>query len=111
MPEMHVAQWTTKFPTHLVSVSHRKRSMAQLAVGRNLGVDDSNEGFFANNDGTSFEPYSLAWRYLGMYIDCDLDTQKNNGENEASNSNGEDCSRKLLWAAVSTIAGYFKLFI
>ena len=33
--------------------------------------DDDNNNYLVDAEGNSYEPYSLAWRYLGMYIDCD----------------------------------------
>ena len=46
----------------------------------------------------------LAWRYLGMYIDCDLDEENDESERRlAGNGSGDsdNCERILLWAAVS----------
>eukprot|EP00957_Ditylum_brightwellii_P159706 12155859-Ditylum_brightwellii.AAC.1 len=44
--------------------------------------------------GNQYEPYSLAWRYLGMYIDCDDNTDR-----RLSSDDNEECGCKLLWAA------------
>jgi hypothetical protein len=93
--------------------------------GRALG-DSEDEGqqntYLVDADGNAYESYSLAWRYLGMYIDCDIDednddTIENQSEDDkdrqrrkvlqqekrhlggSDDNNSNDCSRKVLWAA------------
>jgi len=52
-------------------------------------LDDS---YLVDNDGNAYPSYSLAWRYLGMFIDCDNNRrQLEDGDNA--------CQRKVLWAA------------
>jgi hypothetical protein len=83
--------------------------------------EDSQSSYFVDSDGNAYEPYSLAWRYLGMYIDCDVEDDidqylySDGGVNRAlqereegrilksgdksGDGDGDDCSRKVLWAA------------
>jgi hypothetical protein len=93
-------------------------------VPRALNSADNDGGqvsYLVDAEGNAYDPYSLAWRYLGMYIDCDVDQHKdedgnnnNNGGNNyysddvfrerrrrrmASGDDNDSCSRKLLWAA------------
>jgi len=42
--------------------------------------------YMIDSYGNEYDSYALAWRYLGIYMDC--------------NSSSSSCSRKLLWAAV-----------
>jgi len=48
--------------------------------------DSENSLLLVDDNGDPYEPYALAWRYLGMYFDC-------------YNDNQEGCSRVVLWAA------------
>ena len=73
---------------------------------------DDATSYLVDTNGKAYEAYSLAWRYLGMYIDCDLPEQQE-GQDSSSSSNFDnvnrklasgdqqenDCSRKILWAA------------
>jgi hypothetical protein len=70
---------------------------------RLLGNDKDNavQSVFVDSSGTAYEPYSLAWRYLGMYIDCGEEENENGDRRRLSKDDKNDCSRKLLWAAVS----------
>lgn len=81
---------------------------------RNLGSnDESSTSYLVDEDGNEYEPYSLAWRYLGMYMDCDLEDDDANEDDDDNDDDGEerrlsqddggDCERVLLWAAVSNI--------
>lgn len=67
---------------------------------RSLGSNDNFESLLVDKNGNAYDPYSLAWRYLGLYIDCDVSGTENyfyhRGLHEEE---GEDCQRKLLWAA------------
>lgn len=62
------------------------------------------ENHFIDQDGNEYDPYSLAWRYLGLYVDC-ADYYQNNGGNnnvdrrDLSGNDGGNCPRVLLWAA------------
>jgi hypothetical protein len=42
---------------------------------RTLGGDNQQQSssYLVDSSGKEYEPYSLAWRYLGMYIDCDYE--------------------------------------
>lgn len=78
---------------------------------RSLNEDDNDayQSVYVDSDGNEYEPYSMAWRYLGMYLDCDFDTSGNyvaadeeeyDRRNLGSGSgDGDTCARKLLWAA------------
>ena len=35
--------------------------------------DNQDAPYFVDKDGVEYEPYSLSWRYLGIYMDCDVD--------------------------------------
>lgn len=89
--------------------------------------DNSQSSYLADSDGNAYEPYSTAWRYLGMYIDCDIEDDDSSNSRYSYNDggvnrrraqqvrrppeqrrdlksgdgsgDGDDCSRKLLWAA------------
>lgn len=88
-------------------------------------VLDSNDNenfqsYLVDSRGNEYDvAYALAWRYLGMYIDCDVDAyvngdddNSNHGEGDGSqdrnrflgsgDGSGDDtdsCSRTILWAA------------
>jgi len=72
---------------------------------------DSYTSFLYDDNGDEIDAYSLAWRYLGAYYDCDWQEEDEEGEDDGSHDSGEgrrmnsgdgdDCSRKVLWAAVS----------
>jgi len=100
-----------------------------LDYRRDLGSDDDNDqSYLVDKDGNEYEPYSMAWRYLGMYIDCDVQQQEYDDEDIdesdvnrrqrrrtiiadstsastgkrrylSGSDDGDDCSRKVLWAA------------
>ena len=53
-----------------------------------------------DKNGNAYEPYSLAWRYLGMYIDCDMDQVNGNEGRFLEDGGSGNCERVLLWAAV-----------
>lgn len=57
---------------------------------RALEGDES--AYLVDENGNTYDAYSLAWRYLGLYIDCDVETGDYYG----------GCTRKVLWAAVGT---------
>lgn len=100
---------------------------------RDLGGSNDNQqqSYLVDSTGNEYEPYSLAWRYLGMYIDCDFEPASGSYEDDELQGNydrrtktrrrttteqqrslggsgdsgdGGDCERVLLWAAVSFIA-------
>ena len=61
--------------------------------------------YFSDEYGYSYDPYSLSWRYLGMYVDCDVEGNANNvdGGNQRTrhrhleDDGGNDCSRKVCY--------------
>jgi hypothetical protein len=68
---------------------------------RQLSEEDNYVSYLVDRNGNAYEPYSLAWRYLGMYIDCDVDAQGDNEERFLEGDDDDDCQRTVLWAAVS----------
>jgi hypothetical protein len=84
--------------------------------------DEDNNGkstYLVDANGNAYEPYALSWRYLGMYADCDLTIamgdmdglnrrhrgrQLGNNNNNNNNGDQDDCTRKVLWAAVRAAA-------
>lgn len=89
IPELHPANDKAGGSTH----DHR-------SLGSNYGDFQS---LLVDNNGNEYDPYSLAWRYLGLYVDCDVDINsdvyyyRNRKLKEGENNGG--CQRKLLWAA------------
>ena len=95
---------------------------------QNRNLEDY-ESYLVDGNGNPYEPYSLSWRYLGMYIDCDIQDQQYVNYDESnlyrrltnklfsstittrdtksnqkrslgeSGDDNDDCSRKVLWAA------------
>lgn len=70
--------------------------------GRELESQDDVNSYLVDRKGNEYEPYALAWRYLGMYIDCDLDAISEASYGRRRLEDDVDCSRKVLWAAVSS---------
>ena len=76
---------------------------------RDLESNDRDADYLVDEEGNSYEPYSLAWRYLGMFVDCEKedDDDDNDGDEKerrrlSSDDGGNNsCARKVLWAAVS----------
>jgi len=83
-------------------------------MSRILDSNDNFESALVDNKGNEYEEaYALAWRYLGMYIDCDVDDYVTDDEDSGDSGSqdqdrnrmlgGDDdndsCSRKILWAA------------
>lgn len=73
---------------------------------RELGGSGDDDNFLINpRTGQAYEPYGMAWRYLGVYLDCDgyYDDDYNNGNQKARqrqmSSDDAPCTRKVLWAA------------
>ena len=79
MIEVDATTTTTTTPTS---------SINSASAGRFL---ESNlyTAYFTNstNGYNLYESYSLAWRYVGMYIDCDLNNNNNNGGSGGNNKN------------------------
>ena len=72
--------------------------------------DNDSSSYLVDSKGNAYDSYSVAWRYLGMYIDCDLpesEDSESGGSNyenvnrklASGDNEGDDCSRKVLWAA------------
>ncbi|KAL9190458.1 hypothetical protein ACHAXT_007669, partial [Thalassiosira profunda] len=75
---------------------------------RSLGSHDESDyaSILVDKHGNEYDPYSLAWRYLGLYIgDCDAAGDDDNGSRDhgrrlPSDDEGGECGeRKVLWAA------------
>jgi hypothetical protein len=76
---------------------------------RDLYSADNHQSYLVDSSGNSYDAYSLAWRYLGLYIDCEISNTTNfyqyynynNGYSRKLPENNKDgeCQRKLLWAA------------
>ncbi|KAL7533736.1 hypothetical protein ACHAXR_005409 [Thalassiosira sp. AJA248-18] len=77
---------------------------------RLLGSNDNFQSLLVDKHGNEYDPYSLAWRYLGLYMDCDVNdanaewNQDNDNDMHRRRLPGEDdeggqCQRKVLWAA------------
>ena len=91
---------------------HRNSGTPNKHSERNLGSYDS-QSLLVDSHGNEYDPYSLAWRYLGIYMDCDPNNiQESNSRSGSSShddnnrelhSNDDDeggkCARKVLWAA------------
>jgi hypothetical protein len=71
----------------------------RIPADRTLQDNAEAATYLVDKDGNEYETYSLAWRYIGMYLDCDID-QEDNGDRRNLDSGG-NCDRVLLWAAVS----------
>lgn len=70
--------------------------------------EDAYQSFLTKRSGVEYDPYALAWRYLGMYIDCDItfETSEESPEERSRRrleDSEDDCERKVLWAAVSRV--------
>jgi hypothetical protein len=74
---------------------------------RQLGQNNDKNGYFVDADGNAYESYAMAWRYLGLFIDCSSDSDEhgkrerhlNNDNNNNDGSSSSSCQRRLLWAA------------
>jgi hypothetical protein len=64
---------------------------------------DAGDYFLVDQYGNEYDQNSLAWRYLGLYVDCN--GQDEDGDGHSQDQDGADgttttyCQRKLLWAA------------
>lgn len=74
---------------------------------RLLYDNDDYQSYLVDGNGVEYEEsYALAWRYLGMYIDCDIESSNEDEDGSQNqyrfleNDDGSDsCYRKILWAA------------
>lgn len=95
IPQLHPHEGNkAKFsPQHTVDDHHH----------RSLGSNDNFQSLLVDKNGNEYDPYSLAWRYLGLYIDCDTNDGDSNHDRRNrqlhSGDEGGKCERKLLWAA------------
>ena len=98
--------------------SERRESSSRLwDRERGLGSNDQDYylTYIVDKNGNEYEPYALAWRYLGMYMDCEKEdcadesggdcdddrrrTLRDDRHLGGSNDEGGNCERMLLWAA------------
>ena len=85
--------------------SYRGRGgVEELEQRRSLGGGDGGgdlQSLLVDKDGVEYDPNSLAWRYLGLYVDCDDrdDNGSGSGDYGGQEDGGGYCQRKLLWAA------------
>jgi len=69
------------------------------------GGEDGLDSLLVDKDGVEYDPNSLSWRYLGLYVDCDDNDNNSGGSGDGGNGDGGNggggsyCQRKLLWAA------------
>jgi len=102
---------------------YRAEATTDQQQQRALDSDDAGyySSYIVDKDGNEYEPYSLAWRYLGMYLDCDpqdysdddaYNDEGGDGDDEdegrrrntrerdlGGSQDGGNCERLLLWAA------------
>jgi len=105
-----------RLPFSPKSILAAERNAGAAAEDRNLGESgdaDYYSTYIVDSDGNEYEPYSLAWRYLGMFIDCDTQAEEDDDAEEEEEQgdgrrnrhldSGDDddgnCERVLLWAA------------
>lgn len=78
------------------------KSLPGLSVRRSLEqVQDAQTEYLLDDTGVEYDPYSLAWRYLGMFIDCDLENYTPHSHRNLEEDETISCPRKVMWAAVS----------
>jgi hypothetical protein len=86
-----------QFTTHQKpQQQHRKQADGQK--------EEENQfvSYLVDKNGDEYDPYSLAWRYLGMHIDCETaadDGERKNRRLENHDEGEKNCQRVLLWAA------------
>jgi hypothetical protein len=73
-------------------------------TSRLLGGGDGD--YMQDDQGNKYATYSMSWRYLGMYIDCDLPEPDvdavNRQRRDLKDNKNNQCVRKVMWAAVRT---------
>jgi len=62
---------------------------AENSLDQHRGLDENS--YLVDSDGNAYQPYSLAWRFLGLFIDCN--------ENRRLEDGDAYCQRNVLWAA------------
>ena len=67
--------------------------------------------FFADSQQTYYDPYQMAWRFLGHMVKCGYPSDRYEQQSQHSHSNDNNnefgknyCQRYLLWAAVSKMS-------
>jgi hypothetical protein len=77
-------------------------ALATTTTSRLLGGGDGD--YMQDDQGNKFATYSMSWRYLGMYIDCDLPEPDvdavNRQRRHLKDNKNNQCVRKVMWAAV-----------
>ena len=66
-------------PDDLVLHRYQPQLSQRLLVGGGGGGNNQNQYLLVDKDGITYDPYSLAWRYLGIYIDCDINASAASG--------------------------------
>lgn len=90
------------------SLFDQKDLLGFQPIQRRLGGENDHY-LEADKDGKEYDPYSLSWRYLGLFIDCDIEAMNAAAGDDArkkqrrqlpeDEEDGNNCPRKLLWAA------------
>jgi hypothetical protein len=77
-------------------------ALATTTTSRLLGGGDGD--YMQDDQGNKYATYSMSWRYLGMYIDCDLPEPDvdavNRQRRHLKDNKNNQCVRKVMWAAV-----------
>jgi hypothetical protein len=74
-------------------------SLITAVTHRVLGNGD----YMEDENGNRYLTYSVSWRYLGMYLDCDLENTGSSNPRRLKEKDNQNnaCPRKVMWAAVS----------
>ena len=96
-------------PTRLDTMQHPRtggpietQSSTDQAAGRQhrqLGNNNNYGGYLVGSNGYSYTPYSLSWRYLGMFVDPNCNTNYYYGGRRRLWGYNSGYCRKVLWAA------------
>lgn len=103
----YIMQFSKEIPELFVNEASRTATHWSPRHSRDLYSADNYNSYLVDSSGNAYEPYSLAWRYLGLYIDCDISNSTNfyqyynydNARRLPEGNNDGECERKLLWAA------------
>jgi len=87
--------------TSLFTTSTSEQRNDRELGGSQDGSGEEWESYLVDRKGNEYEPYALAWRYLGMYIDCDINNGSCDNDDDDDGGSGDDneATRKVLWAA------------
>ena len=79
-----------------------KDDLKDRSKGRKLESNEDFTSYLVNaTTGEEYDPYSLAWRYLGMFLDCGDNGDDEYGDEDDDEDGGDNgCQRNILWAAV-----------